>query len=151
MADVKAQIAGYLELLKMKYLWNEKESSFELIFTERKDGRPIAASAGDTKSQFNYTVKVKISEKWVQVSSNIIPIDAIPEEKRLSLLTELMSSNRKFPEVCYDIDEPRRMIGTSQETLLEGLNFDTFRAEFLAVPWSVRNFWADSAKRYGLV
>jgi len=42
------------------------------------------------------------------------------------------------------------MIGTSQETLLEGLNFDTFRAEFLAVPWSVRNFWADSAKRYGL-
>ncbi len=151
MVDVKAQIADYLEILKMKYLWNEKESSFELVFTERKDGRPIASSAADTRSQFNYTIKVKVAEKWIQVSSNIISLDDIPEEKRLPLAIELLSSNRKFPEVCFDLDETRRMIGTSQEMMTQGLNFDTFREEFLAVPWSVKRFWTDLAKRHGLV
>jgi hypothetical protein len=48
------------------------------------------------------------------------------------------------------LDEARGVIGTSQEMMAQGLNFDEFREEFLAVPWAVKKFWSEVAKKHGL-
>ena len=38
--EIKTQLSEYLDLLKMKYIWNDEEGLFELEFTERKDEEP---------------------------------------------------------------------------------------------------------------
>ncbi len=149
--DLRAQVADYLDLLKMKYKWNDEESCFELIFTERKDEQPAAPEpTEDSDLYFKYTIKIGIGERWVQVYCDIYPLDKIPKEKREEVLLDLLSFNRKYAEVCFDYDESTGVIGTSQEQMVQGFNFDGFREEFFAVPWAVKKFWSDIAKKHGL-
>ena len=150
MVDVRDQLEDYLNLLDMKHLWNEKESVFELVFVERKDEQTASESVEDDELAFKYTVFVKPGTKWVQVYTDVYPLSEIPEEKRLSVFLDLLSSNRKYAEVCFDFDEARGFIGTSQEMMIQGLTFDVFREEFLAVPWAVKKFWLEVAKKHGL-
>jgi hypothetical protein len=84
------------------------------------------------------------------VSSDIYPVKSVPTEKKADLLQDLLACNRKYAEVCFDFNEERGMLGTSQEMMTQGLNFDEFREEFLAVPWAVKKFWAEVAKKHGL-
>jgi len=150
LVEVKAQVAEYLDLLKMKYAWKEKEGHFELVFSERKDDRPASAARLDEEGYFRYIIRIRPTEKWVQVSSDIYPVKSVPPEKKADLLQDLLACNRKYAEVCFDFNEERGMLGTSQEMMTQGLNFDEFREEFLAVPWAVKKFWAEVAKKHGL-
>ena len=66
--EIKTQLSEYLDLLKMKYVWNDEEVLFELEFTERKDEQPATHSPdGDEEKYFRYTIKIKPGEKWVQI------------------------------------------------------------------------------------
>ncbi len=149
--DIRSQVADYLNLLQMKYQWNEEENAFELIFTERKDEQPASIEPGeDADLYFRYTIKISLGERWVQIYCDVYPLDKIPEDKRADVLLDLLSFNRKFAEVCFDYDEETGVIGTSQEQMIQGFNFDGFREEFFAVPWAVKKFWTDIAKKYNL-
>ena len=150
LADTKKQIQDYLDLLKMKYTWNEEVGVFELVFTERKDDMPASPELAEDDMTFRYTVAVRPGERWVQVYCDVYPIDKIPENTREDVLIHLLACNRKYAEVCFDYDENRGVIGTSQEMLVQGLNFDAFRDEFFAVPWAVKKFWTEVAKEHGL-
>jgi hypothetical protein len=150
MVDIRAQIEQYLELMKIKYMWNARDNCYELAFAERRDGLPASSYPTKDPGQFKYTIKVKPGEKWIQISTDIYPIDRVPQEKLVQLLIDLLSSNRKMAEVCFDLDEERGMIGNSQEMMTQGLNFDLFREEFLVVPWTVKRFWTEIAKKHGL-
>ncbi|MGQ4911583.1 MAG: hypothetical protein ACP6KW_05380 [Candidatus Thorarchaeota archaeon] len=148
MVDVRSQIEDYLDLLDMKHSWNENAGVFELVFSERKDDR---SSTPDTdESSFRYVIHIHPGEKWIQIFTDVYSLDSIPETKRTDVLIDLLAANRKYAEVCFDYDEARRIIGTSQEMMVQGLNFDGFREEFLAVPWAVRQFWTEIAKKHGL-
>ncbi len=150
MVDVRDQIEDYLNLLDMKYFWNEKETVFELVFSERKDELTANGSVEDNELTFKYTVFVKPGTKWIQIYTDVYPLSEIPEEKKPSVFLELLHANRKYAEVCFDFDEARGFIGTSQEMMVQGLTFDGFREEFLAVPWAVKKFWIEIAKKHGL-
>ncbi len=148
--DVKEQIADYLDLLEMKHTWNEKKERFELTFTERKDEKPASPSATGDDVQFRYTVCIQPTDKWVQVYCDVIPLKEVPDEVREGLFLDLLAMNRKYAEVCFDYHDEREVIGTSQEMMVQGFHFDSFRAEFLAVPWAVKKFWTEVAAKYGL-
>jgi len=150
LTDVKAQISEYLDLLKMKYTYKEKERIFELLFSERKDERPAAPSRTSEEGYFRYTIWIGLTEKWVQVYCDVYPLANIPSDKKTAVLLDLLACNRKYAEVCFDFDETKGVIGTSQEMMAQGLNFDEFREEFLAVPWAVKKFWSEVAKKHGL-
>jgi len=150
MVDVRDQLEDYLNLLDMKHFWNEKESVFELIFSERKDEQPASESTEDDVLTFKYTIFVKPGIKWIQVYSDVYPLSKIPDEKKPAVFLDLLGSNRKYAEVCFDFDEARKYIGTSQEMMVQGLTFDAFREEFLAVPWAVKKFWTEIAKKHNL-
>ena len=148
--EIRSQIEDYLGLLDMNYFWNEKEGVFELVFSERKDEQSANESTEDDALSFKYTLFVKPGMKWIQIFADVYPLDKIPEEKREAVFVDLLSSNRKYAEVCFDFDEARGFIGTSQEMMVQGLNFDGFRAEFLAVPWAVKKFWTEIASKHAL-
>ena len=148
MIDVRTQIEDYLDLLNMSYFWNEEEGVFELVFNERKDEQSASESTEEDALSFKYTLFVKPGLKWIQIYADVYPLNKIPEEKKQSVYLDLLHSNRKYAEVCFDLDEPRGFIGTSQEMMVQGLNFDGFRAEFLAVPWAVKKFWTEIAKKH---
>lgn len=148
--EIKEQIADYLDLLEMKHSWNEAKGRFELVFTERKDEKPASPSAMDDEAQFKYTICIQPTEKWVQVYCDVLPLDDVPAEKRKELFLELLAMNRKYAEVCFDYDQKREVIGTSQEMMVQGFHFDSFRAEFLAVPWAVKRFWTEVAAKFNL-
>ncbi|NWF95551.1 MAG: hypothetical protein HXY34_05375 [Candidatus Thorarchaeota archaeon] len=150
MAEVKSQIEDYLSLMKMKYTWDEKAGAFQLLFTERKDARPVSPSDMEQKDTFRYVVTVKPFGKWVQIRADVYPLEMIPQEKLAQVLMDLLTANLKYPEVCFDLDQERGIIGTSQEMMTQGLNFDGFREEFFAVPWAVKRFWAEIAPKHGL-
>jgi hypothetical protein len=150
LVEVRDQIEDYLNLLNMKYHWNEKEGVFELVFSERKDEQTASESTENDDLSFSYTLFVKPGVKWIQIYTDVYPIDKIPEEKKETVFLNLLHSNRKYAEVCFDYDEPRGYIGTSQEMMIQGLNFDGFREEFLAVPWAVKKFWTEIAKKHSL-
>ncbi|MHA1613818.1 MAG: hypothetical protein ACTSYJ_03170 [Candidatus Thorarchaeota archaeon] len=147
MVDIKSQIEDYLDLLKMKHTWNARENVFELVFSERKDKK--TATPGDDNT-FQYTVHVKLGTKWIQIYTEVYPLSKIPDKKRDKVLLELLLANRKYAEVCFDFDKDRKIIGSSQEMMVQGLNFDGFREEFLAVPWAVKKFWTEIAPKFGL-
>lgn len=147
--EVRTQLSEYLDLLKMKYVWNDEEGLFELEFSERKDEEPAAHTPeGDEDKYFRYTIKIKPGEKWIQIYCDIYKLEDLPQSKRDDVFQELLSMNRRYAEVCYDYDEKRGFIGTSQEMQIIGLNFDVFREEFLAVPWSVKKFWTEVATKF---
>lgn len=146
--DIIEQIRDYLDLLGMKYVWDEKEGIFELVFSERKDAKTFTPDLEDDGLSFKYTIYVQPGERWVQVFTDVISLDRIPQEKRDSVFLDLLRANRRYAEVCFDFDEDKGMIGTSQEMMSQGLNFDAFREEFLAVPWTVKRFWTDIAKKH---
>lgn len=148
LVDLRRQIEEYLDLLDMKYTWDDKEGIFELIFSERKDAKTFTPDSKDNGKSFSYTIKILLGERWIQVYTDVIPIDKIPEEKRKDAFLDLLRANRKYAEVCFDFNESKGMIGTSQEMMVQGLNFDAFREEFLAVPWAVKRFWIEIAKKY---
>jgi hypothetical protein len=148
--EIQSQIENYLCLLDMNYFWNEKEGVFELVFSERKDEQSASETTEDDAMSFKYTLFVKPGIKWIQIFADVYPLDKIPEEKRQAVYLDLLSSNRKYAEVCFDFDESRGFIGTSQEMMVQGLNFDGFRAEFLAVPWAVKKFWTKIALKHTL-
>jgi len=150
LVDVRSQIEDYLNLLNMKHYWNEEEGFFELVFSERKDEQLASESTEDDSLSFKYTVFIKPGLKWVQIYSDVYPLDKIPPEKKQTVIMDLLRCNRKYAEVCFDFDEPRGFIGTSQELMIRGLNFDGFREEFLAVPWAVKKFWTEIAAKHGL-
>lgn len=150
MVDTRSQIEDYLTLLDMKYLWNEKEGFFELVFNERKDEASAGEVTEEDELSFKYTLFVKPGTKWIQIYADVYPLADISDEIRFDVLLDLLESNRKYAEVCFDFDEPRGYIGTSQEMMVNGLNFDGFRAEFLAVPWAVKKFWTEIAKKHNL-
>ncbi|MFW9975705.1 MAG: hypothetical protein ACFFDQ_10590 [Candidatus Thorarchaeota archaeon] len=150
MVDVRSQIEEYLDILNMRYYWNEEEGVFELVFSERKDELSASESTEDDALSFKYTVFIRPGEKWIQVYAAVYPLDNVPDEKKQSVILDLLHTNRKYAEVCFDFDEPRGCIGTSQEMMIKGLNFDTFREEFLAVPWAVKKFWTEIATKHGL-
>ncbi|UCE11053.1 MAG: hypothetical protein JSW61_03725 [Candidatus Thorarchaeota archaeon] len=131
------QIAEYLELLKLSYKWHKAEDMFHLAFSE-------------DQGKVEYTIRINITDKWVQVFTDIYEVDKIPVEKRAAVFQDLLAANRKYAEVCFDYNETKRRIGTSQEQMKQGLTFDTFRAEFLAVPWAVKKFWSEIATKYDL-
>lgn len=147
MVDIKSQIEDYLDLLNMKHAWNAKEGFFELIFSERKDNRNATPDDANT---FQYTIYVQPGAKWIQIYTEVYPLANIPDKKRDEVLLELLLANRKYAEVCFDYDEERGFIGSSQEMMVQGLNFDGFREEFLAVPWAVKKFWTEIAPRFNL-
>lgn len=147
---VKEQVASYLDLLEMKYSWNDEKREFELLFKERKDNIPASLMVTEDDDHFRYKINVVLSEKWVQVYCDVYPLEKIPEQKKSEILLDLLGANRKYAEVCFDFDQEREIIGTSQEMLLLGLNFDAFREEFLAVPWAVKRFWSEIAKKHNL-
>ena len=147
--EIRNQLTEYLNLLKMKYTWNDEEGLFELEFSERKDEEPaIHEPEEDEDKYFRYTIKIKPGEKWIQIYCDIYKLENIPQSKRNDVFQELLTMNRKYAEVCYDYDEHRGFIGTSQELQVMGLNFDIFREEFLAVPWSVKKFWTEVAPMF---
>ena len=147
MVDTRTQIEDYLELLHMSYTWNDKEDHYELVFTERKDDKPVAP---DDKDTFQYKLFVKPGMKWIQIYTDIYPLKKIPEKKRGDVLMELLQANRKYAEVCFDFEKTNGQIGSSQEMMVQGLNFDSFREEFLAVPWAVKKFWTEIATKFNL-
>ncbi len=147
MTDVKSQIEDYLTLLDMKHTWNAKEGFFELIFSERKDNK--TATPDDSKA-FQYTIYIRVGTKWIQIFTEVYPLSKIPDKKRDEVLLELLLANRKYAEVCFDFDKAKGFIGSSQEMMVQGLNFDGFREEFLAVPWAVKKFWTEIAPKFGL-
>ncbi|MHA1935353.1 MAG: hypothetical protein ACW97A_08725 [Candidatus Thorarchaeota archaeon] len=148
--DTRAQIQDYLDLLNMKHSWNEKEDVLELVFSERKDERPADVTAANDDDQFTYTIRIRIGGRWVQIFCDVYSLDDVPDNKRGEVLLDLLGANRKYAEVCFDYDADKRIIGTSQEMMIRGLNFDGFREEFLAVPWAVKKFWSEIAKKHGL-
>lgn len=148
MSDIRKQLKDYLDLLGMVYKWNEKEGAFELEFKERKDEKP--ASESSQEDTFRYIIMVRPSKNWVQVYTDIYLLDKIPEERRDKVLLDLLRCNRDYAEVCFDYDSDRKSIGTSQEMMIQGLTFDLFRGEFLAVPWAVKKFWTEVAKKHSL-
>ena len=150
MVDIRSQIEEYLDLLNMKRYWNEKDGIFELIFNERKDEKAASYEAIDDKNHFQYSLFIRPGVKWIQIYTDVYPIDKIPENKRNAVFLDLLIANRKYAEVCFDYDTERGYIGTSQEMMIQGLNFDGFREEFLAVPWAVKNFWTEIASKHGL-
>ncbi len=151
MTDLKKQIAEYLELMRLRYGWNEQTGCFELPFTERKDALPMTTTISpQDKSVFRYTVMIRPTDKWVEIYTDICPLASIPVEKQVPFLLDLLAANRKYAEVCFDYDERRGTIGTSQEILSSSLNFDIFRNEFGAIPWAVKKFWSEIASKYGL-
>jgi hypothetical protein len=150
LVEIRNQIEDYLNLLNMKHYWDEKVGVFELVFSERKDEQTASETTDDDALSFKYTLYIKPGLKWIQIYTDVYPIDKIPEEKRQGVFLDLLLSNRKYAEVCFDFDEPRGYIGTSQELMIQGLNFDGFREEFLAVPWAVKKFWTEIAKKHGL-
>jgi hypothetical protein len=145
--DVIRQIEDYLDLLGMKYTWNDKEGIFELVFSERKDAKTYAPDLEDDGLSFKYTIYIRPGDRWVQVYTDVISLDKIPEDKQNDVFLDLLRANRRYAEVCFDFDEAKGMIGTSQEMMAQGLNFDAFREEFLAVPWTVKRFWTEIAKK----
>ncbi|MHA1864667.1 MAG: hypothetical protein ACTSWA_12925 [Candidatus Thorarchaeota archaeon] len=147
MTDVKSQIEDYLTLLDMKHTWNAKEGFFELVFRERKDNK--TATPDDSKA-FQYTIYIRVGTKWIQIYTEVYPLSKIPDQKRDEVFLELLLANRKYAEVCFDFDKERGFIGSSQEMMVQGLNFDGFREEFLAVPWAVKKFWTEIAPKFGL-
>jgi hypothetical protein len=150
--DIKTQLSEYLDLLDMKYIWNDEEGLFELEFTERKDEKPATyAPEEDEEKYFRYIIKIRPGEKWIQVYCDIFKLEDIPMTKRDDIFLELLSMNRRYAEVCYDFDEERGTLGTSQEMQIVGVNFDVFREEFLAVPWSVKRFWTEVATKFELI
>lgn len=148
--DIRSQIEEYLNLLNMKHSWNDESGVFELIFSERKDELP-ASLEGDDQGLFKYTIHVRPTAKWIQIYTDVYPLGKIPAEKRADVFLDLLEANRRYAEVCFDFDESRGFIGSSQEMMIQGLNFDGFREEFLAVPWAVKQFWTTIAKKHGLV
>ncbi len=148
--DIIDQIADYFNLLKFKFTKSAEGDAFHLVFTERKDEQPASPTAPDDEKTFRYTINVTISDKWVQVYCDVYPLDKIPDEQRAGVFLDLLAMNRKYAEVCFDYDAERGIIGTSQEMLVRGLNFDLFRDEFLAVPWAVKRFWVEIASKHGL-
>ena len=150
MTDIVEQIQDYLELLSMKYSWNEKDGVFELIFNERKDGKAASPGMSDDANTFQYTLYIRPGVKWIQIYTDVISLNQIPENKQKAVFLDLLLANRKYAEVCFDFDKERGYIGTSQEMMVQGLNFDAFREEFLAVPWAVKNFWSEIANKNGL-
>ncbi|MBN2228206.1 MAG: hypothetical protein JW779_01360 [Candidatus Thorarchaeota archaeon] len=151
MVDTRRQIEDYLSLLDMKFTWDEKTGSFSLLFNERKDAKNYTPGAVDDDSTFKYTITIKPGERWIQIYADVYPIDQIPTDKRQDVFLDLLKTNRTYAEVCFDFDESRKTIGTSQEMMIQGLNFDGFREEFLAVPWAVKKFWTEIAKKHKLV
>ncbi|MBS3795217.1 MAG: hypothetical protein KGY80_09985 [Candidatus Thorarchaeota archaeon] len=147
---VKEQIASYLDLLEMKHSWNDEKREFELLFKERKDNIPASPMVTEDEDHFRYKINVVLSEKWVQVYCDVYPLEKIPEQKKSEILLDLLGANRKYAEVCFDYDQEGDIIGTSQEMMVQGLNFDAFREEFLAVPWAVKRFWSEIAKKHNL-
>lgn len=147
MTDVKSQIEDYLNLLDMNHTWNAKESFFELVFSERKDNK--TATPDDSKA-FQYTIFIRLGTKWVQIYTEVYPLSKIPDKKRDEVFLELLLANRKYAEICFDFDKASGFIGSSQEMMVQGLNFDGFREEFLAVPWAVKKFWTEIAPKFGL-
>ena len=147
MTNIKSQIEDYLNLLDMKHTWNSKEDHFELVFRERKDGK---TATPDDKDAFQYTIFIQPGEKWIQVYTDIYPLSDIPADKREQVYIELLLANRRYAEVCFDFDLERKYIGSSQEMMVQGLNFDGFREEFLAVPWAVKKFWTEIAPKFQL-
>jgi hypothetical protein len=97
-----------------------------------------------------YTIRISVSTNWVQVHTDIYEFDKIPDEKKGAVMLDLLAANRKYAEVCFDFNESSRCIGTSQEQMKRALSFDSFRAEFLAVPYAVRKFWSEIAKKHNL-
>ncbi|MFW9963195.1 MAG: hypothetical protein ACFFCX_06515 [Candidatus Sifarchaeia archaeon] len=150
MVDVRNQIEDYLNLLNMKYYWNEEKGFFELVFIERKNEQLVSESTEDDSLSFKYTVFIKPGLKWIQIYSDVYPLDKISPEKKQTVILDLLHCNRKYAEVCFDLDKSRGIIGTSQELMIRGLNFDLFREEFLAVPWTVKKFWTEIAAKHGL-
>ncbi len=150
MTDVKKQIADYMEFMRLRFGWNEQTGCFELPFTERKDVQPMTTSASQQAPVFKYVIYVRPTDKWVEIYTDVYPLARVPPDKQMPFLLDLLAANRKYAEVCFDFDERRGMIGTSQEILTHGLNFDLFRDEFGAVPWAVKKFWSDIAPKYGL-
>jgi hypothetical protein len=149
--EIKLQIGEYLDLLSMTYAWNDEKGLFELEFTERKDELPAThAPDDDEEKYFRYTIEIKPGEKWIQVYCDIYKLDDIPQTKRDDVFLELLTMNRRYAEVCYDYDDAGGCIGTSQEMQITGLNYDVFREEFLAVPWSVKKFWTELAPKFEL-
>lgn len=148
MVEVRTQIEDYLNLLKMKHTWNENAGVFELVFSERKD--EAAVTPDDATNSFKYTIYVMPGSKWVQIYTDVYPFADIPEHLLPDVLADLLTANRKYAEVCFDLDESRGWIGTSQEMMVQGLNFDGFREEFLAVPWAVKHFWTKIAAKHNL-
>ena len=147
MVDIKSQIEDYLNLLDMSHTWNSKKKHFELVFSERKDSK---TATPDDDSAFQYTIYVNPGSKWIQIFTDIYPLSDIPDSDREQVYLEMLHANRKYAEVCFDIDEDRKFIGTSQEMMVQGLNFDSFKAEFLAVPWAVKKFWIEIAPKFDL-
>lgn len=147
MTDIKSQIEDYLNLLDMKHTWNSKEEHFELVFSERKDGK---TATPDDKDAFQYTVFIRPGVKWIQIYTDLYAVSNIPQDKREKVFLELLLANRRYAEVCFDFCENHNSIGSSQEMMVQGLNFDGFREEFLAVPWAVKKFWTDIATKFDL-
>jgi len=147
MVDVKSQIEDYLELLDMTHTWNSKKKLFELVFSERKDSK---TATPDDDTTFQYTIYIRPGSKWIQIFTDVYPLGDIPDKKREKVFLELLLANRKYAEVCFDFDKDAKNIGTSQEMMAQGLNFDGFRAEFLVVPWAVKKFWTEIAPKFGL-
>lgn len=149
MTDIKEQISDYLNLLNMVYKWNESEGIFELEFRERRDEKPMSREPRDVES-FTYTISIRPGKKWIQIYADVYPLEKIPSEKRDEVFLDLLRCNREYAEVCFDFDKERGFIGTSQEMMIQGLNFDLFREEFLAVPWTVKKFWSEVTRNHGL-
>jgi len=148
--DIRSQIEDYFDLLDMKYEWNDDAEAYELVFRERKDELPAKAGVEEDGKYFRYSIWVKPMTKWIQIWCDVYPIEDIPSDMKDEVFLSLLKSNREYAEVCFDYDKERDMIGTSQEMMIQGLNFDGFREEFLAVPWSVKKFWTTIAEDYDL-
>lgn len=148
--DIKEQIEDYLSLLNMKHTWNEKEGLFELVFSERKDAKDASLGKSEDDKTFQYVLYIRPGLKWIQIYTDIYPLAKIPKNKHKDVFLDLLKAHRKYAEVCFDIDSERGFIGSSQEMMIRGLNFDIFQEEFLAVPWAVKNFWTDIAPKHGL-
>ena len=93
--DVIRQIEDYLDLLGMKYSWDDKEGIFELLFSERKDSKTYAPNLEEDGLSFKYTIYIRPGERWVQVYTDIISLDRIPAEKRDDVFLDLLRANRR--------------------------------------------------------
>lgn len=76
------------------------------------------------------------TEKWIRIQAKLDKLDAIPEEKRMEFLKELLKANNDYPEISFALDEEGFIVSVEDEYVF-AFYFDVFEEEYSAVLASI--------------